>query len=132
MAAAVTLLTDAGADPGRVRTEAFGPAADATAGSPPHVPEDAPADGPTLTFARSGVTVRFGEGEASPWGSLLEVAEAADVPVGWSCRTGVCHRCETGLVSGEVSYRPEPLDAPAPGNALLCVAVPAGDVTLDL
>ena len=51
-----------------------------------------------------------------PWderyGSLLELAEACDVPAEWSCRTGVCHRCESGLVDGAVAYEPEPLDDP--------------------
>jgi ferredoxin-NADP reductase len=47
------------------------------------------------------------------------------VPVRWSCRTGVCHTCECGLISGSVKYDPEPLDAPAVGNLLICCA-PAG------
>jgi hypothetical protein len=37
----------------------------------------------------------------------LELAEACDVPVRWSCRTGVCHTCECGLISGSVKYDPE-------------------------
>ena len=35
-------------------------------------------------------------------GSLLELAEACDVPVRWSCRTGVCRTYETALVVGDV------------------------------
>ena len=38
------------------------------------------------------------------------------MPADWSCRTGVCHRCESGLVSGAVTYEPEPLDDPAQGQ----------------
>jgi ferredoxin len=60
------------------------------------------------------------------------LAEACDVPVRWSCRTGVCHNCESGLVSGTVNYSPEPLDMPAHGNVLVCCAQPAGDVVIDL
>jgi hypothetical protein len=45
--------------------------------------------------------------------SILELAKACDVPVRWSCRTGVCHNSESGLVSGAVVYGPEPLDKPA-------------------
>ena len=52
--------------------------------------------------------------------SLLELAEACDVPVRWSCRTGVCHNCESGLISGAVDYKPDPLDPPAEGNVLIC------------
>ena len=65
-------------------------------------------------------------------GSILELAEACDVPVRWSCRTGVCHTCETGLLDGAVDYVPEPLEAPADGNVLICCARPDSDLTIDL
>ena len=64
--------------------------------------------------------------------SLLELAEACDVPVRWACRTGVCHTCESGLVSGSVNYDPEPLDPPAEGNVLICCSRPSDDLVLDL
>jgi len=71
-----------------------------------------------------------------PWDakyqSLLELAEACDVPVRWSCRTGVCHTCETALIAGGVEYDPEPLDPPAKGDALICCSRPRGEVILDL
>src|SRR5262249_52985299 len=54
------------------------------------------------------------------YASWLELAEACDVPVRWSCRTGVCHTCMTGLIAGSISYDPEPLERPAPGNVLVC------------
>ena len=60
------------------------------------------------------MNVRWDEAFAS----ILELAEASDVPVRWSCRTGVCHTCETGLVEGTVAYDPEPLEAPGGGNVL--------------
>ena len=60
------------------------------------------------------------------------MAEACDVPVRWACRTGVCHNCESGLVSGAVVYEPQPLDMPADGNLLVCCSQPAGDVVIDL
>src|SRR5262249_40240278 len=94
----------------------------------PHLPAGAPGFGPQVSFARSGVTL--------PWDakyqSLLQLAEACDVPVRWSCRTGVCHTCETTLIAGEVDYDPEPLDAAAKGDALICCARPRGEVVLDL
>jgi ferredoxin-NADP reductase/MOSC domain-containing protein YiiM len=121
-----TALAAAGLREERIHTEAFGPATTPTRG--PHPPAAEPAEGFAVSFARSGLAVRWGPAQ----GTLLELAEACDVPVGWSCRTGVCHRCESGLVAGEVSYGPEPLDAPAPGYVLLCCARPAGDLTLDL
>jgi ferredoxin len=62
----------------------------------------------------------------------LELAEACDVPVRWSCRTGVCHTCESGLVSGAVVYEPKPFDKPANGNLLVCCSQPIRDVVIDL
>jgi ferredoxin len=123
-----------GVAPDRIHTELFGarpsltPGIAPSAGRPPHPPAGSPGTGPMVSFARSGLHVRWG----SPFGSLLELAEACDVPVRWSCRTGVCHNCETGLVAGAVDYRPEPIDAPADGNVLICCSRPKGDVIIDL
>jgi ferredoxin len=110
----------------QLHSERFG--APAPSGTPPHLPDDPPAAGTLVTFARSGVEVHFDD----RWLSLLELAEACDVPTSWSCRTGVCHRCESALVSGDLAYDPEPLDPPATGNALLCCSRPSTAVTLDL
>ncbi|GHJ50297.1 sulfurase [Catellatospora sp. TT07R-123] len=117
-----------------VRSELFGAEAGITPGiaaapaGPPHPPEGEPGLGPAVAFARSGLTVPW----SPAYGSLLEFAEACDVPVRWSCRTGVCHTCESGLLSGQVAYDPEPVDAPADGDVLICSAQPRTDVTLDL
>ena len=127
-------LTARGAPPERISTELFGPL-DALApgiaalpARPPHPPAGTPGTGPSISFTRSNLSV--------PWdpsfASLLELAEACDVPVRWSCRTGVCHNCETGLVSGQLAYRPEPLEPPEPGSALICCSQPRGEVALDL
>ncbi|RXT54305.1 MOSC and FAD-binding oxidoreductase domain-containing protein [Bradyrhizobium betae] len=93
-----------------------------------HLPAGAAGPGPTVSFARSGLNVLWGPSYAS----LLELAEACDVPVRWSCRTGVCHNCESGLLAGDVSYTPDPLDPPADGNVLICCARPQGDIVIDL
>jgi ferredoxin-NADP reductase/ferredoxin len=95
----------------------------------PHLPQDDAATGPLVSFARSGIAAHW---KASGYQSILELAEACDVPVRWSCRTGVCHTCESGLVSGEVVYGPEPLDQPADGNVLVCCSQPLRDVVIDL
>jgi ferredoxin-NADP reductase/MOSC domain-containing protein YiiM len=118
----------------RIHTEMFGAGPSTTPGiaaaprRPPHLPEGLAGPGPLVSFARSGLNV--------PWGptfqSLLELAEACDVPVRWACRTGVCHTCETGLVAGKIGYRPDPVDLPADGNLLICCAQPVGDVVIDL
>ena len=83
-------------------------------------------------WCRSRAAASPRTGTPSAYQSVLELAEACDVPVRWSCRTGVCHNCESGLVSGEVVYGPEPLDQPAEGNLLVCCARPRGDVVIDL
>jgi ferredoxin-NADP reductase/MOSC domain-containing protein YiiM len=134
MADASAALVALGVDGTRVRTEIFGAAPSITPGiapaaaRTPHLPPGQPGHGPDVAFARSGLTVRWDDG----YGSLLELAEACDVPVRWSCRTGVCHTCETALMSGSVSYAPEPVDDPADGSALICCSQPQGDLALDL
>jgi ferredoxin len=95
----------------------------------PHLPRDDANTGPLVSFARSGIAVHW---KASAYQSILELAEACDVPVRWSCRTGVCHNCESGLVSGAVAYAPQPLDQPADGNLLVCCSQPIRDVVIDL
>ena len=93
------------------------------------VREDEADTGPLVSFARSSIAVHW---KASRYQSILELAEACDVPVRWSCRTGVCHNCESGLIDGELRYEPRPLDPPAEGNVLLCCATPLTAVELDL
>jgi len=95
----------------------------------PHLPKDDANTGPLVSFARSGIAAHW---NASQYESILELAEACDVPVRWSCRTGVCHSCESGLVSGVVVYGPEPLEKPADGNLLVCCSQPICDVAIDL
>jgi len=51
---------------------------------------------------------------------------------GWSCRTGVCHNCETGLIAGSVDYLPDPVEPPEDGNLLICCSRPRADIVLDL
>ncbi|WP_329431183.1 MOSC and FAD-binding oxidoreductase domain-containing protein (plasmid) [Streptosporangium sp. NBC_01495] len=120
--------------PASVHTEVFGAQAALTPGvtpvaaRPPHPPLGAPGAGPAVTFARSGLAVSWNPA----YESLLELAEACDVPTRWSCRTGVCHTCESGLLSGAIGYSPEPVDAPADGNALICCSQPREDLVLDL
>jgi len=112
----------------RVHREVFGPESAANGGPPPHPPPGRAGADPPVTFARSNLSVAWDPA----YGSLLELAEACDVPAQWSCRTGVCHRCESGLVDGDVEYEPNPLEPPAPGHVLLCCSRPSGAVSLDL
>jgi ferredoxin-NADP reductase/MOSC domain-containing protein YiiM len=128
-------LAAVGVAPERIHVEIFNGSESMTPGvvsaptRAPHLPKDDAATGPLVSFARSGIAAHW---NASAYQSILELAEACDVPVRWSCRTGVCHSCESGLVSGEVVYGPEPLDKPADGNLLVCCSQPTGDVVVDL
>ena len=129
MSQVTSKLRDNGVAPSHVRIEAFGPGDTGSAGQiAPHLPDGVAGSGPAVSFVRSGVTV--------PWddrfGSLLDLAEACDVPVHWSCRSGVCHSCECGIIDGELDYAPDPLDPPAQGAALICCSRPRTAVTLDL
>ena len=126
-------LRNWGVLPGSVHTEIFGSLEAITPGMAqvvhtPHLPQGPPGSGPPVSFARSGITAAWDP----KFGSLLELAEACDVPVRWSCRSGVCHTCMTGLISGSIAYNPEPLERPAPGNVLVCCSQPNAGVTLDL
>ena len=127
-------LQTLGVEPRHIHTEIFGAGPSKTPGvvaapsRPPHLPVGSSGTGALVSFARSGLNVRWD----STFNSLLEMAEACDVPVRWSCRTGVCHNCETGLVAGTVGYRPDPVDPPADGNVLICCSRPEGDIVIDL
>jgi hypothetical protein len=55
----------------------------------PHLPAGEADTGPLISFARSGIAVHW---KPSAYQNILELAEACDVPVRWSCRTGVCLR----------------------------------------
>jgi ferredoxin-NADP reductase/ferredoxin len=121
-----------GAAPRRIHSEAFGPGESFTpgiaVGTNQEPPRSLAGPGPKVSFVRSGVTGAWSE----QFQSLLELGEACRVPVRWSCRTGVCHSCESALVSGSVQYEPEPLDPAADGNILMCCSRPRGDIELDL
>jgi ferredoxin-NADP reductase/MOSC domain-containing protein YiiM len=127
-------LAARGVEPDRVATEAFGAVPIYASGivsegeRTPHPPDGPPGTGPTVTFVRSGLAVEWDD----RYPSLLDLADACAVPVGFGCRTGVCHNCESGLLAGEVTYGPEPLEPPPDGRILVCCSRPASELTLDL
>ena len=120
--------------PDRIRAERFGPGQSFMPGvidqpvRAAHLPPGPPGSGPQVSFARSGLTVNWD----AHYASLLELAEACNVPVRFACRTGVCHTCISRLLAGTVAYEPEPLERPAEDNALICCSRPTGEVTLDI
>ena len=127
-------LTAIGADPASIHTELFGalppvnPGLTGQTRRSPHAPAGPPGTGPLVTFARSGISAPF----AASRRSVLDLADACDVPTRWACRTGVCHTCTTPLLSGDVTYSPDPLEPPADGEVLICCAQPGTDMVLDM
>lgn len=130
MQSITTALSDLGIGREQIRSEHFGndPNTLLPGSKTPHLPVENTGEGPLVTFIKSKIAFHW----HSRFGNLLEAAEACDVPVKWSCRMGVCHHCETGVLDGEVNYSPAPLDPPESGNILLCCSVPASDINLDL
>jgi MOSC domain-containing protein YiiM/ferredoxin-NADP reductase/ferredoxin len=129
------MLASSGVAPEQIHAEIFNGSESMTPGvvgvptRSPHPPAGQNNTGVMVSFARSGIAAHW---DASAYRSILELAEACDVPVRWACRAGVCHNCESGLVSGAVVYGPDPLDMPAEGNVLVCCSQPTSDVVIDL
>lgn len=128
-------LTASGLEETAIHYELFGalpsvnPGLTGEARPKPHPPAGPVGTGPAVTFARSGVSTPFRDTERT----LLELAEACDVPARWSCRTGVCHTCVTTVMSGTVAYSPSPLEAPPDGQVLICCSRPTGaEIVLDM
>ncbi|MCA2012276.1 pyridoxamine 5'-phosphate oxidase family protein [Cereibacter sphaeroides] len=111
-----------GADPAAVRSEAFeahggGPLAEAMEARPPC----------TVTFAASKRAVRWTPAR----GTLLDLAVSEGIEAPHSCRMGDCQSCAQRIVAGRVLH---PAMAPVDlvqGQALMCQALPDGDVTID-
>ena len=128
-------LLAAGLDPARVHTETFGAlpsihpgVVDETARKAPHPPPGPMGSGPAVVFSRSGLTVRW----SPDYDNLLDLADACDIPTRFACRSGVCHLCETEIISGTTTYIREPLEPPRAGAVLICSAAPESDVVLDI
>ncbi|QDO13469.1 MOSC and FAD-binding oxidoreductase domain-containing protein [Streptomyces sp. S1D4-23] len=134
MSTVTSALQRAGLSSSNIHTEVFGalaainPGITHTGSGPPHQPPGPRGTGPSVTFARSGLSTGWSERYAT----LLELAEACEVPTRWSCRTGVCHTCATPLLTGQVEYTTQPLEDPASGEVLPCCSIPTTDVLLDL
>jgi ferredoxin-NADP reductase len=128
-------LTAIGLDSAQIHSELFGALppinpgiVDGAPRKRPHPPAGTPGAGPSITFARSGLTVNW----SADYRNILDLAEACDVPTRFSCRSGVCHMCVTGVVAGTVTYVQSPLEKPNAGEVLICSAAPGSDLVLDL
>ncbi len=128
-------LTARGVPPEHVASEVFGSAGAYASGivstgdrPAPHAPDGRPGTGPAVSFVRSNLTITWN----ARFPSLLDLAEACDVPVGFGCRNGTCHSCESTLLAGEVEYTTRPLEPPPAGRVLVCCSTPVADLALDL
>ena len=126
-------LTALGVAPDRIHTEMFGAGGIITPGivAGPNRPPINPQGrrlGTDISFVRSGLNVRWGRASAASSSWRRPATCRCDGRVA----PAVCHTCETGLLDGTVDYSPEPLEAPADGNLLVCCSHPEGDVVIDL
>lgn len=129
MTAITTALRSLGVPDPQIRSELFLPPKPASpADITPHLPDDNSGVGPLVNFTKSNISFHWN----NRYNNILEAAEACDVPVHWSCRVGVCHRCESALLDGQIQYTSPPLDPPGTGRLLICCSVPVTDVELDL
>ncbi|CAN7638249.1 flavin reductase family protein [Mesorhizobium sp. LjNodule214] len=121
-------LLELGIPAGDIIEEAFGALASGATKS--SACEATPSDGRNISFLRSGVNRVAGASA-----TILDLAEAAGIPVETSCRMGVCGTCKVRLLDGEVDLNDmgglsdmERQD----GFILACCSTPRGDVTVDL
>ncbi|WP_157968513.1 MOSC domain-containing protein [Streptomyces geranii] len=88
------------------------------------VEQPPPAAGPfTVRYTASGTRTTW----TPDTGTLLDAAESAGLRLPSACRAGACGACRQ-LVTGPVAHLSEPAVPLAASQALLCCAVPVGDV----
>lgn len=120
-------LLDWGVSEENIHYENFGPSTINSRKS--HVQEEERYDEPdSVMFVESDEVALWGP----QFSSLLELAEAHDVPIESGCRSGSCGTCETGLVSGKVRYPAGEKVNCNPGCCLPCIARPDGPVELEV
>jgi ferredoxin len=131
MKALYNALLDWGVEEDRIYYEFFGPATvlKNDAAPAPKAAPSAAATGLEVVFLDSGITVAW-DGTKD---SLLELAEAHDLDVDFSCRSGVCHTCMSTLIEGEIEYIHDDVYMPEEDDQILiCSAIPKTRVIIDL
>ena len=122
------MLTELQVPSSQVFTEAFGPAKKKVADK---APMDAPIIAPAaVTFSSSGVTVPIPADE-----SILDVAEANDVDIDSSCRSGTCGLCKVKLLQGHVTMEVDDgleVGEQDEGWVLACQAMSTEDLVIDV
>jgi len=83
----------------------------------------------------NGLTVHFAESDVvaiwrDNFESILELAESNGLELPFQCRMGTCSTCESELISGEVTYNPEPFVDIEEGWILTCCSQPKTDIKI--
>lgn len=152
MAAMRKCLATLGVPDAQIKTEAFGPARGAV--PPPGVTVVAPGQASTASAggaiapvsAVSGMaaigpataSIRFTKSNKTeplpPDRTVLEVAEAAGVPIDYACRSGICGTCRVKLLEGKVTMEVEDALTPedkANNIILACQAKSIGNLAVE-
>jgi choline monooxygenase len=126
-------LSAMGISSDRIFYESFGPATVLKSEVQPKMP------GRQTKVTDEVVTVRFQKsGTGAEWsaehGTLLEFAESLGLAPKFSCRSGICGTCTTGIVEGAVDYLDDPVAPRGANEVLLCCSVPrpGTNIVLDL
>jgi len=134
MDAMKAILSELGAPPRNVRTEAFGPAVSPAI----RVPAVAAAVADARQVPLRAATVTFNRsGKSAPLPSdatILEVADALGIWIDNSCRSGTCGTCKVKLVSGSVTMAARDglsESEEREGLILACQAKSLGDVVVE-
>ena len=119
-----------GVQPGSERGCPGGAASETSPSDVATVQDLSPDDGePVLTLARSGKSLAL-----APDKVLLEIAEDAGANIDYECRSGICGRCKTRLLAGQVTMETQDAltdDEKAKNIILMCQARATGRVTVD-
>ncbi len=124
-----------GVAPQRIHAEIFNggepmnPGVVGTAARAPHLPSDDANTGFLVSFARSGIAAHW---KPSAYQSILELAEACDVPVRWSCRPACVITARAVWFRGQLSTgRNRSISSPT-ATFWFVAPQPARDVVIDL
>jgi ferredoxin-NADP reductase len=150
MTAMRTCLAKLGVPDAQVKTEAFGPARGAVPApsAPVTAGGQAPmARGPDAVVASTSTNAVIGPATAAirftrsnkteplpPDQTVLEVAEAAGVPIDYACRAGICGTCKVKLLEGKVTMEVEDaLTAEDKANRIIlaCQAKSVGNLAVE-
>src|SRR5262249_25090876 len=136
MSPIIQLLHDAGVPSEKIKWEEFIAAQRAETATSPGIQPKAQVSNPppndtepTLTLTRSGKSLAL-----DPNKVLLEIAEDAGVNLNYECRSGICGRCKTRLLSGQVTMETQDAltnEEKAKNIILMCQARATGHVTVD-